>query len=60
LGRDRLNSPLAALKERADEGDNTWSEFALVASDLAGESFLDSIPLARRIAAARLEAFEQR
>ena len=50
----------ATLKEGADEGDNTWSEFALVARDLAGESFLDGIPLARRIAAATVEAFEQR
>jgi hypothetical protein len=50
----------ATLKEGANEGDNTWSEFALVARDLAGESFLDDIPLARRIAAATVEAFEQR
>jgi hypothetical protein len=50
----------ATLKEGADEGDNTWSEFALVARDLAGESLLDGIPLARRIAAATVEAFEQR
>jgi hypothetical protein len=40
----------ATLKEGADEGDNTWSEFALVARDLVGESLLDGIPLARRIA----------
>jgi hypothetical protein len=50
----------ATLKEGADEGDNTWSEFALVARDLVGESFLDGMPLARRIAAATVEAFEQR
>ena len=50
----------ATLKEGANEGDNTWSEFALVARDLAGESFLDDIPLARRIAAVTVEAFEQR
>jgi hypothetical protein len=50
----------AMLKEGADEGDNTWSEFALVARDLVGESFLDRIPLARRIAAATVDAFEQR
>ena len=50
----------ATLKEGADEGDNTWSEFALVARDLVGESLLDGIPLARRIAAATVEAFEQR
>jgi len=50
----------AALKEEADEGDSTWSEFALLARDLVGESFLNGIPLARRIAAATVEAFEQR
>jgi hypothetical protein len=50
----------ATLKEGADEADNTWSEFALVARDLAGDSFLDGIPLVRRIAAATVEAFEQR
>jgi hypothetical protein len=31
------------LKEGADEGDNTWSEFALVARDLVGEGLLDGI-----------------
>jgi hypothetical protein len=31
-----------------------------VARDLVGESFLNGIPLARRIAAATVEAFEQR
>jgi hypothetical protein len=50
----------ATLKEGADEGDNTWSEFALVARDLVGESLFDGIPLAKRIAAATVEAFEQR
>jgi hypothetical protein len=35
-----------------DEGDNTSSEFALVARDLVGEGLLDRIPLAKRIAAA--------
>ena len=50
----------ATLKEGADEGDNTWIEFALVSRDLAGESFLDGIPLASRIAAATVEAFKQR
>jgi hypothetical protein len=46
------------LRQRA----TARSEFALVARDLAGESFLDldGIPLARRIAAATVEAFEQR
>jgi hypothetical protein len=50
----------ATLKEVADEGDNTWSEFALVARDLVGERPLEAIPLATRIAAATVEAFEQR
>jgi hypothetical protein len=50
----------AMLKEGADEGDDTWSEFALVARDLVSESSLDRIPLARRIAAATVDAFEQR
>jgi hypothetical protein len=50
----------ATAKEGADEGDNTWSEFALVARDLVGESLLDGVLLARRIAAATVEAFEQR
>ena len=49
----------ATLKEGADQADNTWSEFALVARDLDGEAFLDEIPLARRIAAATAKAFEQ-
>jgi len=44
----------------APYGPQIRSEFALVARDLAGESFLDGIPLARRIAAATVEAFEQR
>lgn len=50
----------ATLKEGADEGDYTWLDFALVARDLAGERPLASIPLAGRIAAATVEAFEQR
>ena len=50
----------ATLREGADEGDNTWSDFALVARDLLGERPLDGIPLAKRIAAATVEAFEQR
>jgi hypothetical protein len=50
----------ATLKEGADEGDNTWRDFALVARDLVGERPLASIPLAARIAAATVEAFEQR
>ena len=49
----------ATLKEAAPEGDNTWSEFALVARHL-GDA-LETIPLARRIAGATVEeAFEQR
>ena len=50
----------ATLKETGPEGDNTWSEFALVARDLGGEKPLETIPLARRIAGATVEAFEQR
>jgi hypothetical protein len=50
----------ATLKEAAPEGDNTWSEFALVARDLSGKKPLETIPLARRIAGATVEAFEQR
>jgi hypothetical protein len=50
----------ATLKETAPEGDNTWSEFALVARDLGGEKPLATIALARRIAGATVEAFEQR
>jgi hypothetical protein len=50
----------ATLKEGTDEGDDTWRDFALVARDLAGERPLASIPLAARIAAATVEAFEQR
>ena len=50
----------ATLKEGTDEGDNTWRDFALVARDLVGERPLASIPLAARIAAATVEAFEQR
>jgi hypothetical protein len=50
----------ATLKEGAGEGDNTWHEFALVTRDLVGECPLAGIPLARRIAAATVEAFEQR
>jgi hypothetical protein len=48
------------LKEAATEGDTTWSEFALVARDLDGAKPLDTIPLARRTAAATVEAFEER
>src|SRR5499427_5672768 len=50
----------ATLREGADEGDSTWSDFALVARDLLGEPPLEGIPLATRIAAATVEAFEQR
>jgi hypothetical protein len=50
----------ATLKEASDEGDPTWREFALVARDLVGERPLEEIPLAARIAAATVEAFEQR
>jgi hypothetical protein len=50
----------ATLKESAEDGDNAWSDFALVARDLLGRRSLDSIPLATRIASATVEAFEQR
>ena len=50
----------ATLEEAANEGDGTWSEFALVARDLVGAKPVDTIPLARRIAAATVEAFEER
>ncbi len=50
----------ATLKESAEDGDNAWSDFALVARDLLGERPLDAIPLATRIASATVEAFEQR
>ena len=50
----------ATLKEGAVEGDNSWRDLALVARDLAGQRPLDEIPLIARIAAATVEAFEER
>ena len=50
----------ATLKENAEDGDSTLSDFALVARDLLDKRPLDSIPLATRIASATVEAFEQR
>jgi len=50
----------ATLKEGAVEGDDTWCDFALVARDLVSQRPLAEIPLAARIAAATVEAFEQR
>src|SRR5262249_17381033 len=50
----------ATLKESAEDGDKAWSDFALVARDLLGEKPLGAIPLAKRIASATVEAFEQR
>jgi hypothetical protein len=50
----------ATLKEGAAEGDDTWCDFALVARDLIGQRPLAEIPLAACIAAATVEAFEQR
>jgi hypothetical protein len=50
----------AMLKESAEDGDSTWSDFALVARDLLGKRPLDAIPLATRIASATVEAFERR
>jgi hypothetical protein len=49
----------AVLKESAEEEED-WLGFALVARDLAGERALDTMPLAKRIAAATVEAFEHR
>ena len=49
----------ATLKEGAAEGDDTWCDFALVARDLVGQRPLAEIPLAARIAAATVEAFER-
>ena len=48
------------LKENAEEDDEAWIDFALVARDLAGERALDTMPLAARIAAATVEAFLHR
>ena len=50
----------AVLKEGAEDGDEAWLGFALVARDLAGGRALDTMPLAARIAAATVEAFEHR
>ena len=50
----------ATLKESAEDGDSTWSDFALVARDRLGKRPIDAIPLATRIASATVEAFEQR
>lgn len=50
----------ATLKEGAAEGDDTWCDFALLARDLVGQRPLAEIPLTARIAAATVEAFEQR
>lgn len=48
------------LKDSAEEGEEVWLDFALVARDLAGERALGTIPLAAQIAAATVEAFEHR
>jgi len=50
----------ATLKEAAADGNDAWCDFALVARDLVGRRPLVEIPLAARIAAATVEAFEQR
>ena len=50
----------AVLKESAEEDDEAWIDFALVARDLAGERALDAMPLAAQIAAATVEAFVHR
>ena len=48
------------LKEGAEDGDEAWLGFALVARDLAGGRALDTMPLTARIAAATVEAFQHR
>jgi hypothetical protein len=50
----------AMLEESAEEEEEDWLGFALVARDLAGERALDTMPLAARIAAATVEASEHR
>jgi hypothetical protein len=50
----------AAVLKESDEEEEAWLDFALVARDLAGERALDTMPLATRIAAATVEAFEHR
>jgi hypothetical protein len=50
----------ATLREGAEEEDEAWIDFALVARDLAGERPLGTMPLAARIAAATVEAFQRR
>ena len=45
------------LKEGAEEGEDAWVDFALVARDLAGGRPLEAMPLAGRIAAMTVEAF---
>ncbi|MBV8588462.1 MAG: hypothetical protein JO212_00055, partial [Acetobacteraceae bacterium] len=50
----------ATLKDGAEEGDEAWIDFALVARDLAGERPLATIPIASRIAEATVDAFRQR
>ena len=57
---DRCAWMAATLKETAAEGDDSWRDLALVARDLAGQRPLDEIPLIARIAAATVEAFEER
>lgn len=49
----------ATLKDGAED-DEVWVEFALVGRDLAGERPLDTMPLAARIAAVTVEAFQHR
>jgi hypothetical protein len=50
----------ATLKEGAAEGDDSWRDLALVARDLAGQRPLNEIPIIAQIAAATVEAFEER
>lgn len=50
----------AVLRESAEMEDEAWVDFALVARDLVGDRPLDTMPLAARIAAATVQAFQQR
>jgi len=49
----------AVLRESAEAENDACVDFALVARDLAGERPLDTMPLAARIAAATVQAFQQ-
>src|SRR3712207_8092704 len=59
LFRSRCAWTAAVLKEGAEEGDEAWLGFALVARDLAGGRALGTMPLAARIAAATVRSEKQ-